>query len=239
MAEVTTQWERLQHRFKDNWLGVGVSLLLAVAVGASQIDGLLKSLTSIWKEVGPQQSASLLVQDVMVRPLPHYESLVASAGTNTVFPVGATVEFDLRHDHGSEEELRVRSLDVKVEAYEPQAACPFALSGDAVYGGAQAPLRRFDVFMDNGQVAEVQRREASNGPVSTGRSSNLLKIEPAFPLSLKPRGEKVADGIESLSVEFVVWDTARYRLNLSGSYTNLEGKKTVEIASVIICRPRE
>jgi len=232
MDEPRTKWEQLQSRFKNSWFGIIVLALIALAVFLSQVGDATKKVID-W--IRPLPAADLWVQPMppRIEPLEQFRELVKSAGPDTIYAVGATFHFGLQHDGTGEEVISINSLDVRVDAYDPRAGCPYTLTGDRIFGAGEAPLRVFDVRMSRGRVEAVQRKDQRNGPIMRGRSNNLLDIEPPLPLVLRKTE------IEKIIVTFIVDDAGRYRIGLSIRYTNRNGPKTAEIPSVAICKPQE
>jgi hypothetical protein len=227
MDNAKTKWEQVQSRFKNSWLGIIVLSLIAFAVFLTQIGDSVKKLNE-W--IRPAPVADLRYQPVFIEPLDKFRDLVTSPGADAIYPGGAKVRFNLTHDGRDDGVININSLDVTV-AHEPRFSCPYRLTGDRIYGAGESPLRQFDVFMSGGKIEAVERKEQRNGPVMRGRSNNLLDLDPPLPLVL----HKTGDDTESILIIFHQDDPGRYKIGLSLRYTNRNGFKTADVASLAIC----
>ena len=45
-----------------------------------------------------------------------------------MYPIGAQVEFDLRHNGRDTGEIRIDRIEMKLDDYAKEAACPFTLT---------------------------------------------------------------------------------------------------------------
>jgi hypothetical protein len=231
MNDAASLWEQVQSRFKNSWFGITILALIALAVFLSQVGDSVKKLMD-WM---PPPAADLTIERMPIDPLPEYRQLVKAAGPDTVYPGGAMISFGLRHDRGGEEEITIKSLDVRVDAYEPQGACPYTLTGDNIFGAGERLPREFTVWMSRGKVEEVRRKAQLNGPIMRGRSNNLMDTEPPLRLFVK----KTGDETEEFVIRFIQDDPGRYRIGLSTRYTDRNELKSAYIASVAFCRPAD
>lgn len=232
MDETKTKWEQLQTRFRNSLPGIIILSLIALGGLVTQVGAALKWISD-W--VRPEARADLILQQMPVEPLEQYQNVprIDGAGNEAIYPVGAVVKFELRHNLQSSEEVRVNSLDVEVEAYDPRANCPFELTGDEFRGAGQSELRTFMVVLASGKVEGVQRREDQK-PVMRGRSTNLLNLDPPVVLTLR---KQQAESVETIRVKFLAADAARYKVGLSIGYSSQQGLRTQKIAPVAICKP--
>ena len=170
-----------------------------------------------------------------ITPLEKFSDKAMRVGSDTIYPVGATFKFDLVHNGPGDEVINIDGLDVRVDAFDPSAACPFTLTGDRIFGAGEAPLRVFTVHMAGGKVSSVQYKPARDEQMRRGKSNNLLDTEDSPPLRL----QKAGDETEAMKVTFIVDDAAQYRIGLSIRYANRDGPKTFAVPSATICKPRE
>jgi len=227
-----TRWDWLQRLFKDSWIGT-VVLGLVTAVGVLSVFSEQAKKLVWWAPV-----SDVSIQGFSVKPLAEYRkdyrNPATLVGTETVYPVGAILDITAEHNRKGDEVIRINSLDVKVVSYEPDVSLPFRLTGDQIRGaGTGKYFRQFEVRLSGGRVETVTLTEP-NGPERNGRSHDLLDVDPPFPLVLRK-----GDDPEILVVELIADDTARYRVSLSMSYTNRKKSKTIEVASVSFCNPRD
>ncbi len=231
MGDGGTLYDRLLTSFKNSWLGVVILSLIAVAAVVAQFSGLFAAL---WIWLFPP-AAELRRIEPEITPLEKFSGNVIRVGSDTIYPVGATFKFGLVHNGGGEEVIIVEDVDVRVDAFQAGAACPFTLTGDRIFGAGDAPLRVFIVHMADGRVSSVQYKAAPDERMKRGKSNNLLDTENSPPLRLR----KANDETEAMKVTFIADDAAQYRIGLSIRYTNHDGPKTVTIPSATICNPRE
>jgi len=230
VSDANTKWDQLSSRFKNSWIGVVILALIAVAAVFAQFSGLI---TKIWE--GPPPAADLRRIEPEITPLEKFSDKVTTVGSDTIYPVGATFKFALVHNGAGEEAINIGGLDVRVDGFDADAACPFSLTGDRIFGAGEAPLRVFTVHMADGKVSSVQYKPAPDERMKRGKSNNLLDTEDAPPLRLR----KTGDETEAIKVTFIADDAGRYRLGLSVRYANRDGRKTATIPSATICKPRE
>ncbi len=171
MEGQTTRWERFQIWFKDSWIGIIILALVAIMASLSQI---IDFAGKVSRSIRSTPAAQLLTITPSIKPLDQYRDKVVRVGSDTVYPGGAVFDFNLTHDRAGEEVIIVDSIDVRVDAFDPGLACPFALTGDRIFGHGFAPVRVFTVYMTNGGVNSVQFKPASDAPMKRGNSSNLL-----------------------------------------------------------------
>jgi hypothetical protein len=230
MAEDKTKWERLQSRFKSSWLGAIACALIAISFFTTKMSELVHTAIE-W--VKPSPAADLMVTVTGIAPIPKYQMLVVAAGENTIYPVGATIELELRHNGGSDEQIRINSMDVLVKAYSADGECPFKLVGDRIIGAGSAPVREFTVQMAGGFVKTVQLKMGPDGPAMRGSGNNLLDLDPPLKLTLDK-----ADSVESAKAKFIAGAAEQYTIGLSIHYTSSQGSRSAEIKPFTICNPK-
>jgi len=226
-----SRWDRLQGRFKNSWIGIALLALAAATMFLTQIGESTKK-ASEW--INSTSHAGLDIQTLPNRPLEKFSGLVVALGPNTIFPAGANLSADLRHDHKADETISIRSLDVSIDAYDPHGACPYKLSSDRIAGAGANPVKVFVVHLSEGHVDSVERIEQPHGPVRHGRSKNLLELDEPLSLTLKK-----ADDVEPIVVRFVIDDPGRYKVGLSASYTGGSGVSVKAVGSVSMCLPKD
>jgi hypothetical protein len=231
MEDQKTRWDRLQIRFKNSWIGVIILVVVALTAFLVQIGDLARKVSG---SIRPVPAAQLRTITPSIKPLDQFSDKAVRVGSDTVYPVGATLDFNLVHDGAGEEVIIVESIDVRVDAFDPGLACPFALTGDRIFGHGFAPVRVFTVYMANGSVSSVQFKPAPAAPMKRGNSNNLLATE-----ETRLKLEKAGDDIEAIAVTFILEDAARYRIGLSVRYENRNGAQIATIPPVTICKPRE
>ncbi len=227
-----TKWEMLQHRFKNSWFGIAILSLIAIVIFLSQIGDSWNKLVTF---IRPAPAAELRIQSFQSMPLPQYSSLVSSQGSDTIYPIGAIVRFDLRHVGPAAETISINSLDVNI-SYDAQSTCPFELTGDDIFGAGFPPLRVFQVRLSHEGVKAVKWRKNMGAPIMRGRSDNILDLEP--PRHIVLRG-KDGEDVEAIQIQFVADDPGRYNIGLAASFTNSEGIKEADITSITVCKPRD
>jgi len=233
MEDDKTRWEQLQTRFKNSWIGIIMLALIALAAVLTQIADSAKKVS---ESIRPAPAANLRPIAPSITPLDQFSDKVVRVGSDTIYPVGATFDFSLVHDGAGDEVINIDGLDVRVEAFERGAACPFTLTGDRIFGHGEPPVRVFTVYMADGKVSSVQLKPARNEPMRRGHSNNLLATEDT-PTPLRLR--KADDETEAMQVKFIVDDAAQYKIGLSIRYANRNGAKVATIPSVTICKPRD
>jgi hypothetical protein len=235
MKDAKTRYQRFVDRFQNSWVGIIVLVLIALTAGLAELGDSAKKVIE-WVRPAPAPAANLRAIAATIKPLDQFSDKAVRVGSDTIYPVGATFDFNLVHDGPGEEVINIDGVDVRVDAFEPGAACPFTLTGDRIFGHGELPVRVFTVYMADGKVSAVQFKPAPNEGMRRGHSNDLLATEGApTRLILRKAGEET----EAMEVKFVVDDAAQYRIGLSIRYANRNGVKVATIPSVTICKPGE
>ena len=227
-----TKWEMLQHRFKNSWFGIAILSLIAMIIFLSQLGDSWNKLTTL---IRPVPAAELRIQAFESKPLPQYSSLVSSQESDTIYPIGAIVRFDLRHVGPADETISIGSLDISI-SYDADSACPFKLTGDSIFGAGFPPLRVFQVRLFHGGIKAVSWKENAESPIIRGSSNNILNMEPPRHIVLYGKDH---EDVEAIQIQFVADDPGRYNISLAASFTNREGIKKADISSIKVCKPRD
>ena len=229
MDDQPTRWDEIRRRFQNSWLGVGLAAIAAVVLFSSQ---LAEGVTTLTKLLWPKPTVSLKIQKTSVAPLPQYARLVPAAAQDAVYPVGARLSFDLRHDENSEGEIRISHLNLKIDDYKV-TSCPFSITGDRLFGAGTAPVREFIVLLSKAGVTSVQRTD-EHGTISKGNSGDLLSVEPPVAFTL---GRSEKDSGESFSVAMTATDPGQYAASLWVTYSTPQAVKEAKVAAVTLCKP--
>jgi hypothetical protein len=236
MEDAKTRWEQLQGRFKNSWIGIIILALIALTAVLAQVGDLAKKVSE-W--IRPAPAANLRPIAPSIKPLDQFSDKAVRVGLDTIYPVGATFDFNLVHDGPGDEVIIIDGVDVRVDAFEPGVDCPFTLTGDRIFGRGEAPVRVFTVYMADGRVSSVQYKPAPNEGMRRGHSNNLLATEGPEGTATRLRLRKAGDETEAMTVKFIVDDAAQYRIGLSIRYENRNGAKVASFPSVTVCKPRE
>ncbi|MEA2942341.1 MAG: hypothetical protein QOD09_2870 [Bradyrhizobium sp.] len=232
MENPKTRWDQLQSRFKNSWIGIIILALIALMTAVAQVGNSTKTMIA---SVRPSPAAELRPITPTVTPLEQFGDKVVGVGPGAIYPIGATLEFKLVHDGLGADDISIDGVDVRIDAYDPSAACPFRLAGDRFFGGLEAPVREFTVFLADKKVSSVRYKAAPNEPTRRGHSNDLLATEDSSTW-LKVRKN---DDTERMKVKFIAEDAAQYRVGLSIRYSNRDGAKAATIPSIAICKPQE
>lgn len=228
MAANPTLFDELQRQFENNWWGVAVLALAAALLFASKIADALKNLA---EKIRPS-SADLLIQALRMGPLPHFRDVAISA-QDSVYPVGAQIEFGLRHNGRDTGEIRVDSIEVKLDDYTKDAMCPFTLAGDKVFGAGRSPVNVYNVLVSGSGVSSVLYKDP-DGKSHKGRTGDILALDPPLKLTLH---KSETDSVESIQLLVQAPDPGLYRLSLSLRYSTPKGEGEKKVTSFSICTP--
>jgi S1-C subfamily serine protease len=177
--------------------------------------------------------ADLLIQALRVGPLPQFRDVGIAAAQDPVYPVGAQVEFELRHNGRDKGEIRINHIDVKLDDYSKSAACPFTLTGDRFFGAGTAPVKVYNVQVTESGVSSVQYKDPA-GKSHKGKTDDILALDPPVKLTLH---KSETDSVETVQIIVRTLDPGQYKLSISLNYTTPKGEKKKKVTSLSICTP--
>jgi hypothetical protein len=231
VAANPTLWDELQRQLQNNWWGVAVLAVAAALLFVGKIAEALKKLAEainiFW-----HPSADLLIQALRVGPLPQFRD-VAIAAQESVYPVGAQVEFDLRHNGRDTGEIRIDRIEIKLDDYAKEAACPFTLTGDRVFGAGWAPGNVYNVLVSGSGVSSVHYKDPA-GKTHKGKTADILALDPPVKLTLH---KSETDSVETVQILIRALDSGLYKLSVFLRYTTPKGEGEKKVTSLSICTP--
>jgi hypothetical protein len=226
-----TLWDEFQRQLQNNWWGVAVLAVAAAILFAGKIAEALKKLADainiFW-----HPSADLSIQALRVGPMPQFRDL-AIAAPDPVYPVGAQVEFNLRHNGRDTGEIRIDHIEMKLDDYAKEATCPFTLTGDSVFGAGTAPVKVYNVLVSGSGVSSVHYKDPA-GKTHKGKTDDILALDPPVKLTLH---KSETDSVETVQILIRALDPGLYKLSVSLRYTTPKGEGEKKVTSFSICTP--
>jgi hypothetical protein len=229
VAETATLFDELQRHLLNSWWGVVLAGTAAAVVFAGKIADALKKLIELfWRP-----AAELTIQALRVGPLPEFRHVPVGGARDSVYAVGAQVEFNLRHDGRDQGEIRIDHIEVKLDDFGKSAACPFTLTGDHFFGAGSAPVKVYRVGMSESGVTSVQYTDAA-GNLHRGKTDDILALDPPVKLTLH---KSEADSVETVQITIWTYDPGLYKLSILLDYSTPKSQEKKKVTSLSICTP--